>query len=170
MFLFVFFVCRSNISGTAERISAKFRGKTCLFPRSDEFKCQGQRSQLSKVNVTRDKNALSAVVTPGSVRMVCARCKQRAAAADGTILYLPGVISGACVRCMFGKTSLALVMVALRNRADHYIIFILWFLSICLSVCLSIYLSICFFSSPNLSRRRLDVCHTSTHGVVLVRI
>ena len=32
----------------------------------------------------------------------------------------------------------------------------------------SIYLS--FFSSPNLSGRRLDVCHTSTHGVALVRI
>jgi len=27
-----------------------------------------------------------------------------------------------------------------------------------------------FFSSPNLSRRRLDVCHTSTYGVALVRI
>ena len=27
-----------------------------------------------------------------------------------------------------------------------------------------------FFSSPNLSHRRLDVCHTSTHGVALVRI
>jgi len=27
-----------------------------------------------------------------------------------------------------------------------------------------------FFSSPNLSGRRLDVYHTSTHGVVLVRI
>jgi len=27
-----------------------------------------------------------------------------------------------------------------------------------------------FFSSPNLSRRRLDVCHTSTHDVALVRI
>jgi len=26
------------------------------------------------------------------------------------------------------------------------------------------------FSSPNLSGRRLDVCHTSTYGVVLVRI
>jgi len=26
------------------------------------------------------------------------------------------------------------------------------------------------FSSPNLSRRRLDVCHTSKHGVALVRI
>jgi len=50
-----------------------------------------------------------------------------------------------------------LVMVALSNRADHYI-FIL-FLS-----------SSSFFSFPNLSGRRLDVYHTSTHGVALVRI
>ena len=27
-----------------------------------------------------------------------------------------------------------------------------------------------FLSSPNISRRTLDVCHTSTHGVALVRI
>jgi len=27
-----------------------------------------------------------------------------------------------------------------------------------------------FFSSPNLSSRRLDVYHTSTHGVAVVRI
>jgi len=50
-------------------------------------------------------------------------------------------------------------MVALWNRADHYI-FALWFLSS----------SIFFFSSPNLSGRTLDVYHTSTHGVALVRI
>ena len=31
-------------------------------------------------------------------------------------------------------------------------------------------LSSFFISSPNLSRHRLDVCHTSTHGVALVRI
>jgi len=30
--------------------------------------------------------------------------------------------------------------------------------------------SIFFFSSPNLSGHRLDVYHTSTHGVALVRI
>jgi len=51
----------------------------------------------------------------------------------------------------------SLIMVALWNRADHYI-FMLWFVVLL------------FFSSPNLSRRRLDVCHTSTHGVALVRI
>jgi len=49
-------------------------------------------------------------------------------------------------------------MVAVWNRAHHYI-FALWFL-----------LSSPFFCSPNLSRRRLDVCHTSTHGVALVQI
>ena len=52
-----------------------------------------------------------------------------------------------------------LVMVALCNRADHYI-FALLFLS-------SVFF---FFSSPNLSGRMLDVYHTLTHGVALVRI
>ena len=51
-------------------------------------------------------------------------------------------------------------MVALWNRAGRYI-FALWFLSFYLSF---------FLSLPNLSGRRLDVYHTSTHGVALVRI
>jgi len=51
------------------------------------------------------------------------------------------------------------VIVALLNRTGHYI-FILSFV---------LFLSI-FFSSPNLSGRRLDVYHTCTHGVALVRI
>jgi len=55
---------------------------------------------------------------------------------------------------------LHLIMAALRSRCGHYT-FVLWFL-------LS---SIFFFiSSPNLSRCRLVVYHTSTHGVALVRI
>ena len=49
-------------------------------------------------------------------------------------------------------------MVALCNMADHYI-FALWFLS-----------SFLFFLWPNLSGRRLDVYHTSTHGVALAQI
>ena len=55
----------------------------------------------------------------------------------------------------------AFVMVALCNRADHYI-FILFLLSSSSSFF--------FFSSPNLSGRRLDVYHTLAHGVALVRI
>ena len=47
-----------------------------------------------------------------------------------------------------------LFMVALCNREtiDIFILFLLLY----------------FFSSPNLSSRRLDVYHTSAHGVVLV--
>ena len=52
-----------------------------------------------------------------------------------------------------------LVMAALRSRCGHYI-FGLWFLSFSSS----------FSSSPNLSGRRVDVDHTSTHVVALVRI
>jgi len=50
-----------------------------------------------------------------------------------------------------------MIMAALCNRAGHYI-FALWILSSF------------FFSSPNLGGRRLDVYHTSTHVVALVRI
>jgi len=49
-------------------------------------------------------------------------------------------------------------MVALCNRETIYI-FILFLLLLLLLL---------FFSSPNLSSRRLDVYHTSAHGVVLV--
>jgi len=63
--------------------------------------------------------------------------------------------------CYYCTTTLLLVMAAVRSRCGHYI-FALWFpvLSFCLF----------FLSSPNLSRSRLDVYRTSTHGVALVRI
>jgi len=51
-------------------------------------------------------------------------------------------------------------MAALRSRCGHYI-FILWFLLLFFFF---------FFSLPNVSGRRLDVYHTSTHGVALVQI
>jgi len=51
---------------------------------------------------------------------------------------------------------------ALCNRGPLYFCPVVSFLSI--------YLSIFFFSPPNLSGRRLDVYHTLTHGVALVRI
>ena len=59
------------------------------------------------------------------------------------------VCASVCSQC---DTFDSLIMVALCNRADHYI-FDLWFLSFF------------FFSSPNLSGRRLDVYHTSTRSV-----
>jgi len=70
------------------------------------------------------------------------------------------------IKCQFRYKHLryktTLIMVALWNRADHYI-FMLWFVLLLL-------LLLFFISSPNLSRHRFDVCRTSTHGVALVRI
>jgi len=63
------------------------------------------------------------------------------------------VLSQSSIRAL---TTHRMIMVALCNRADHYI-FIL-------------FLSSSFFSSPNLSGRRLGVYHTSAHGVALARI
>jgi len=58
---------------------------------------------------------------------------------------------------LFNFFQLYLFIAALHCRCGHYI-FDLFLLSVFLS----------FFFSPNLSGRRLDVCHTSTHDVVLV--
>ena len=52
-------------------------------------------------------------------------------------------------------------MAALWNREGHYIYALM---------VSSFYLLSLLFSSPNLSGRRVDVYHTSTHGVALVRI
>jgi len=56
-----------------------------------------------------------------------------------------------------------IIMAALCNRGAIIFLPCSFFLLLLLS-------SSFFFSSPNLSGRRLDVCHTSTHGVALVRI
>jgi len=50
---------RQWMTGTAERIYAKFTRKTCLVLRSDEFECQGQRSRA-----TETKNAMCTHNTP----------------------------------------------------------------------------------------------------------
>ena len=63
--------------------------------------------------------------------------------------YSPDLLSTYVYFCYFRVFVCAFIMVALCNRADHYI-FMLWF------VLLSFFLS-SFFSSPNLSGRRLDV-------------
>ena len=108
-------------------------------------------------------------------------------------LFFPKIASS------HGGSGLRLFMVALWNRADHYI-FTLWFVMAALCnrgaiiflscsflwspyvigqtiiflpcdfYLSSFLLSSFFLSSPNLSGRRVDVYHTSTHGVALVRI
>jgi len=68
--------------------------------------------------------------------------------------------NGLCLFFSHVNHASELIMAALWNKAGHYIL-ALWFLLLS---------SFFLFSSPNLSRRRLDVNHTSTHGVALVRI
>jgi len=65
--------------------------------------------------------------------------------------------------CETAVRAVLFFMVALCDRADHYI-FALWFLL------LSSTSSSSLLSSPNLNGRRVDAYHTSTHGVALVRI
>ena len=86
-------------------------------------------------------------------------CSQNSCVLSWLCLEFPclvmSLVSWLCLDCVSVRLSM-LIMVALWNRADHYI-FALWFLP-------------SFFSFPNLSCLRLDICHTSTHGVALVRI
>ena len=55
------------------------------------------------------------------------------------------------------------IMAALRSRCGHSLYF-------CPVLSFFYLSSIFFYSSHNLSGRKLDVYHTSTHGVALVRI
>ena len=98
------FVCHSNISGTAERICTKFTGNTCLVPRSDEFECQGQRSRSPGT-----KNALYPPITPGNDGMERAQQMTSRSGRRHHSVTADGWFRCPCVRCMFGKTSLALV-------------------------------------------------------------
>ena len=76
---------------------------------------------------------------------------------EGQPVWLIGSASEDYLWCALKIHSSSSFMVALCNRADH----IYFHYVVCSSF---------FFSSPNLSGRSLDVCHTFTHGVALVRI
>jgi len=56
--------------------------------------------------------------------------------------------------------SVVLIMAALRSRCGHCIYF----------AAVGTFFFFLGFSSPNLSGRRLDVYHTSTHALALVRM
>jgi len=130
-----FFVCESNISETAERICAKFTG-TCLVRRSEEFECQGHHGQKRAVHfhhplAAYEWYALAANITQQQTAPF-RRCRE-------------GVISAACVRFMFGKTSLALVVSVFS--ISYWICVVFCFLciylapvaikfSVCSSICL----------------------------------
>jgi len=96
------------------------------------------------------------VYLPGVLRK-SSRSLSRLLMSSCYLLWPPYVIGQAII---FLPCGFYLLMVALWNRADHNI-FVMSFVLL---------LSSFFFSTPNLSRRRLDVCHTSTHDLALVRI
>jgi len=84
------------------------------------------------------------------------------------MLYRWTTLILAVVLCLAVRLSQVGVLLLYRwttpPMADHYILPCDFYL---LS---SIYLLSFFYSSPNLSGRRLDVYHTFTHGVALVRM
>jgi len=80
----------------------------------------------SKVKVSGDKKVLSAADTPGCVRMVCARCKQRAAAMDRPISWLPGVFSGAI--CQLVVSALVYHLVSSNNTFSIVLLHCVMFL------------------------------------------
>jgi len=115
-------------------------------------------AQLNKADVARARRPVACInAKRNSIRSAAATRHRRDAESRnevlGSELDVPSVRFLLHVCSCVDATGCALVMVALCNRADHYI-FALLFLS-----------SIFFFSSPNLSDRRLDVYHTLTHGV-----
>jgi len=80
-------------------------------------------------------------------RVICAKVIVATSSEDFLVIY-------------GNSLTVMIVMVALCNRADHYIYIFMLFLS-----------SFSFFiSSPDLSGRRFDVYHTLAHGVALVQI
>ena len=105
----------------------------------------------------------ASVSVPVDCLSMCSGSVVRSSLHAACLPHVHSIVS--CLRqalgtCLSSAVRRQLIMVALCNRADHYI-FALWFLSSSSSF---------FLFSPNLSGCRLDVYHTSTHGVALVRI
>ena len=74
-----FFVCVWNISGTAERICAKFAGNTCLIPHSETHgrvwmsrsKIKGQGQQGQKNGVSADISEIAELICAKFTRKTC---------------------------------------------------------------------------------------------------
>ena len=71
-FLFVYEISRE--SGTAERICAKFTGKTCLVHHLDDFECQGQRSRSPWTKIVENVAAHCEVM--GHSTVTCGKTPQ----------------------------------------------------------------------------------------------
>jgi len=97
---------RQRMAGTAERICAIFTWKPCLAIRSDEFECQGQKSNV-KVTTYQGQKTHCAVTTPpwygrnGMPSLQIMLCKQHTRWFD----CCTGVTSPACVRWIWRTTA-----------------------------------------------------------------
>jgi len=100
--------------------------------------------QRLKVKVTRDKNAFSVADTPGAYEWYALAANSLQQQRTGLFRGCQGVFSGACVRCVFGESSLALVSKYVMQLCRPPVLR-RWenqrMLSSCLSVCLSFCLS-----------------------------
>jgi len=116
---------RKRMTRTAERICAKFTWKTCLVLRWDDFnvkvKSERSKSPRTKNALCRPTHNTPAVWTKWNALVA----DSVAQAADATIRSLHRMSSPGCVRWTWRATAglchAFLVMVALCNRADHYI-------------------------------------------------
>jgi len=121
---------RSPISATAELlfpVLAKIQpNPACFVPRSDKFECQGQRSQGTKIRC-----ALPSALPPSSDSMVCSDAWHIVTRSLQIAFYSSrwhhcvttgggGVISVPCMQFMFGKTSLALVLLVCLSLYIRY--------------------------------------------------
>jgi len=108
------------------------------------FKSRRILRRLTPASVDVRWVELSCVVTGSSVRLLSPHC-------------VPSRMHLKLINIHCTSQHIALFMAALRSRCGHYI-FALWFLS-------TFYLLFLFIANG----RRLDVYHTSTDGVTLVR-
>ena len=79
---------------------------------SPKFECQGQRSRSPG---TKTRLALPTPDTPECVQMVCARCKQRAAATDGPFCGFQGGVLGVVRQFYAGGKISACCLVSLNT-------------------------------------------------------
>jgi len=129
-----------DLSGTS---SATAHSASSALALTDAYAASARDLATSVSFGPRQRNTLMLLIKmPAMVTVYRVHCR--------TLYFLPRII---CLIIM----CIGIIMVALCNRADHYIFILFLLLS-------------SFFSSPNLSGRKLDVYHTLAHDVALVRI
>jgi len=112
--------------------------------------------------------------TRAGLSTACTRCGSVEAASHRQLVKYPALTSSRPSLIAIDQWQVRL-RACTPDRGKHFLLLLLLWSpygkgqTIIFSCCGLYLLSIFFFSSPNLSGRTLDVYHTSTHGVALVR-